>query len=100
MLHRRLRYDDSLGVSEALNEPGKDGNGLVVRGTHRIIIDGIEESVPQMKTMSKSITWKPLPTFDILPEITDFASRPINSWHFSGMNQPLPENIHLLSLEP
>ena len=32
MLHRRVLHDDSLGVSEPLNELGSDNNGLVANG--------------------------------------------------------------------
>ena len=38
MLHRRLLYDDAFGVEEALNEVAFDGAGMVVRGTHYIIV--------------------------------------------------------------
>ena len=43
MLHRRLLYDDFLGVAEALNEPGTDGKGLVTRGIHRVLLTSPDE---------------------------------------------------------
>ncbi|CAF4450868.1 unnamed protein product, partial [Adineta steineri] len=38
MIHRRLLYDDNLGVGEALNESAF-GQGLVIRGKHFLNID-------------------------------------------------------------
>jgi hypothetical protein len=32
MVHRRLLFDDSLGVGEPLNETGIDKKGMIVRG--------------------------------------------------------------------
>ncbi|KAK6055800.1 hypothetical protein COOONC_06696, partial [Cooperia oncophora] len=37
MLHRRCFVDDHWGVDEALDEPG-NGNGLVARGTHYVLL--------------------------------------------------------------
>ena len=37
MVHRRLLYDDHLGVSEALDET-QYGVGLVARGTHYLVV--------------------------------------------------------------
>ena len=37
MVHRRMRFDDHRGVGEPLNEPGVDGLGLIIRGSHWIV---------------------------------------------------------------
>ena len=43
MLHRRMFSDDQLGLGEALNELGPDGEGLIMRGKHHIMLTTKEE---------------------------------------------------------
>lgn len=108
MLHRRLLYDDGFGVEEPLNEPGYDGEGLIVRGRHRVLVNSIKESIRQMKSMSKTLTWKPLATFRKRTSFPSFGNRgyfyhiarSADRTKFVGINRLLPKNIHLLTLEP
>ncbi len=86
---------------------GSDNNGLIVRGKHRLIVNEIQESVRQMRTMSKTLTWKPIPLFRRSPSTNSSSrsrlrsiSRSVNNVNFKGINPILPKNIHLLTLEP
>lgn len=116
MVHRRTTLDDGFGMDEALNEIGPDGRGLIVRGKHRVIVADIQESVRQMRMMSKSTTHRPLMAFkkrNLAPSTINsrslFASgtgydsnipKPLSNSKFIGLNKKLPANINLLTLEP
>lgn len=101
-VHRRLTMDDGFGMDEALNEPGEDGRGLVVRGKHRLVVADIQESVRQMRMMSKSLHLRPVLSFrkrDLNP-LGSRTYRSLSNSQFIGLNQKLPPNINLLTLEP
>ena len=96
--------DQVINCIHCLLFAGYDNKGLVVRGKHRLIINGIQDSVRQMRTMSKTLTWKPLPLFrrrtGAQRSRTRSDSRPDDYINFIGINNLLPKNIHLLTLEP
>ena len=50
-MHRRLLHDDSVG--EHLNETGQFGDGLIVRGTHLLVVDSIENSARTHRDLGK-----------------------------------------------
>lgn len=97
MLHRRLLYDDGYGMEEALNEPGHNFEGLIVRGKHRLIIDGAQESVRFLRKLSKTTSWNPTYIFRNVPSV--HSRNLVQNLNFMGMYEKLPVNIHLLSLE-
>lgn len=78
---------------------------MIVRGKHRLFINGIKSSVRQMRTMSKTLTWKPIPLFrraigSTMRSRLRANSRPDDYISFVGINNLLPKNIHLLTCEP
>ena len=117
MLHRRLLFDDAYGMEEALNEPGQfsynyelksscnillffagfNFEGLVVRGRHRLIVDGVQESVRFLRKLSKTTSWTPLYLFRNTPKV--HSRNLVTNLNFVGTMEQLPVNIHLLSLE-
>jgi lysosomal alpha-mannosidase len=94
MVHRRLLVDDWLGVSEPLNETG-DGDGLVVRGVHRLVFTKTAKSARRYRLLNHdhyshpSLLFAPLSHFHL--------GKPLSS--YSAVSAVLPDNIHLLTLE-
>lgn len=90
MVHRRLLYDDGFGVNEALYEPGYDGNGLIIRGRHRLLVNKINESAKKHRPLAQQMFMEPIISF------TNVEDKTID--HYSAINE-LPPNVHLLTLE-
>ncbi|RUS76959.1 hypothetical protein EGW08_015279 [Elysia chlorotica] len=98
MLHRRLLVDDSFGVGQALNEPGLDGKGLVVRGSHYVLLDTVENSARQFRPLAQELFLPAQPSFSVSGLSPKVYTEKINT-KYSGLIGHLPEQIHLLTLE-
>ena len=48
---------------EPLNEPGVDGKGLIVRGRHIVLIDGIDNSTYHHRMLGEMMMMRELPLF-------------------------------------
>ena len=90
MLHRRVLHDDGLGVSEPLNELGKNGKGLIVRGKLYLILDKIEDSARIHRQLALQVNNEPV----------CFFSKNSKSKHgFEAVEDlNMPPNLHLLTL--
>ncbi|KDR11229.1 lysosomal alpha-mannosidase isoform X2 [Zootermopsis nevadensis] len=101
MVHRRLLHDDAFGVSEALNETAF-GHGLVAIGKHWLTGGNISSGTAAQRTRSlqQQVLLSPWLFFTPADNIsfTEWVSH--YKMEFSGLNQELPENVHILTLEP
>ncbi|XP_077290663.1 lysosomal alpha-mannosidase-like [Arctopsyche grandis] len=101
MVHRRLLKDDGFGVGEALDE-SENGIGLVARGTHYLVIGNSDQETPPL-IYSRQLALKKLLQPIIL--ISDAEKIPFSQWInnnnvYGGIIAKLPDNVHLLTLEP
>jgi len=62
-VHRRTLYDDSRGVGEPMNETGVDGDGLIIRGKHHVILDDLKDSTHHHRLAGEHLMLKPLMVF-------------------------------------
>lgn len=102
MIHRRLLHDDAFGVGEALNETAF-GKGLVARGKHYLIFSDLItpdcDFGCQHRTLGEQLMLQPILSFNPSTDSTQ-AWKNTHNTQWSGLKHPLPENVHLLTLEP
>lgn len=95
MVHRRLLYDDSLGVGEPLNETGSDGQGLIIRGSHYVLLEPTSSAARMHRDLAQRLFMAPSVSFALSSARQHIGA----SGTWSGVRQSLPDNVHLLTLE-
>jgi lysosomal alpha-mannosidase len=96
MLHRRMLYDDALGVDEPLNETGIDQQGLIARGTFYLFFNSSSNSARLHREMGQKVNLQPLITFNKQSSWNSNANLGLSNWSpLSGTE--LPPNLHLLT---
>ena len=102
MVHRRVLNDDSLGVSEPLNDTGSDQRGLRVRGQFSMVFNTTAFSARLHRDLAHQINTQPLVTFTTtskkaLNKQAKQSLKALANWN--ALSVSLPENIHLLTLD-
>ncbi|KAI6170740.1 Alpha-mannosidase [Aphelenchoides bicaudatus] len=91
MIHRRCFHDDNFGVDEALDEPGKDGRGLIISGSHTVQIGKITSKFRQT---ANDIYNKPIVA---ISSINNEDGQTIKNVH--PLINELPEQVKILTLK-
>ncbi|KAI6232493.1 Alpha-mannosidase [Aphelenchoides besseyi] len=94
MVHRRLFHDDHWGVDEALDEPGKDGRGLVISGKHLVRL-----SPPSSEYRYKAVELYNEPIFAFTPikNVELFVQNRTTS--FDGLLDSLPPEVRVMTFK-
>jgi len=99
MIHRRLFMDDAFGVGEALNEPGVDGKGLVITGSHYLVFNYMNVSASLHRPLAQRIYLQPEISF-MTYNMSDAELKKSFTLRNPGLKSAFPPNVHLLTLEP
>ena len=98
MLHRRLLWDDAFGVGEALNEPGTDGRGLIIRGHQWLHIGKPEQAIEFGRKRAQQLAMPPFIAFGP-PKTTDSVLDELPSLSVAVKENEFPERANLLTVE-
>ena len=96
MLHRRLLMDDSLGVTEPLDELGLTLHGLIAKGKYYLFFNSSDNSARLHRDKAHKINMQPLITF--INETDNNSNLFKNLNQFKALQVSLPENVELLTL--
>ena len=96
MVHRRMTQDDGRGVGEALSEPGLDGKGLIITGTHVLHLVPVEYAAEAAR-VTASIMYSPLHQSyaPLSGLVSDYLSG--HETEVSFLKTNLPPNVDLIS---
>lgn len=74
-MHRRALYSEFEYYNEALNEPGNDGRGLVVRGKHWMILGDSDYISKEQNKLSLELFNEPLLTFSPYQTFEQYSAK-------------------------
>ena len=96
MVHRRMTQDDGRGVGEPLSEPGLDGKGLIITGTHVVHLVPIGYAADAAR-ITASVLYSPLHQSyaPISGSVSDYLSG--HRTDVSFLKTALPVNVDLIS---
>ncbi|XXQ32610.1 Alpha-mannosidase [Plasmodiophora brassicae] len=97
MVHRRTLFDDHLGVGEPINELGADKRGLVIRGTHRLIVSKPERAAHLHRILQDQVAHPFAPKFAALPSLSSDTVG--GTTMYTGLTTSLPEGVQLVTVE-
>jgi len=100
MVHRRMLFDDGRGVDQPLNEPGVDGNGLIIRGRHWFLAAPSTTAPPQYKALQTRALSLPQSLVAIAP-LNSLSPQQWLAAHTASrslLSVPLPANLHLTTV--